>query len=167
MDQIGINGWNFIVQLIAFLVFAGLLWKYAVGPITSVLDKRQQTISESLKAAERMQAELRDTQTRNEQALAEARREAQVLITDARASAEQLEAKARERAEAQAGEFLDRARQTLRQETLQARQQLRQEVADIAVSAAGKIIRKEIDPQAQRSLIEETLNQAGQAEVRH
>jgi F0F1-type ATP synthase membrane subunit b/b' len=38
---------------------------------------------------------------------------------------------------------------------------LRNEVADLAVFAAGRIVRKELDPQAQARLIEETLADAG------
>jgi F-type H+-transporting ATPase subunit b len=49
----------------------------------------------------------------------------------------------------------------LRAETEQARHQLRQEVADLAVTAATKIVRKELDPATQTRLIEETLAEAG------
>ena len=65
--------------------------------------------------------------------------------------------RAREQANAQAEEYLARAEATLRQETQQARQQLRQEVADLAVMAASRIVRKELDSAAQTRLIEEAL----------
>lgn len=162
LADLGINGWQLLIQLIAFIVFVWLLWKFAVGPITNMLDERQGRIRESMEAAERMQAELKDTQARNEQVLQEARREAQDIVATARANGEQMIAKAREEATAQADEYLERARGTLRQETEQARQQLRNEVADLAVSAAGRIVRKELDPQAQAQLIEETLAEAGE-----
>ena len=157
MSQLGINGWQLAIQLIAFIAFVYLLWRYAVGPIVGVLDKRQDRISESLRAAERMQAELKETQAKNEEALAQARRDAQEVLVIARQNAEQIETRAREKAEASADEFLNRAQETLRQETAQARQSLRQEVADLAVMAAGRIIRKEITPQDQREIIESTL----------
>lgn len=143
--------------MVAFIVFVFLLWRFALGPIVSVLDKRQARISESLEAAERMQAELKETQAKNEEVMAQARREAQDVLATARQNADQIESRAREKAEASADEFLNRAQETLRQETAQARQSLRQEVADLAVTAAGKIIRKEIDPADQRELIESTL----------
>jgi F-type H+-transporting ATPase subunit b len=165
-EALGINGWNLLVQAIAFLVFVYLLWRFAVGPIVRVLDQRQGRISESLMAAERMQVELRESQARNEEVMAQARREAQELLQTARQNAEQVEARARERAGAAADEFLERAQETLRQETAQARQQLRQEVADLAVVAAGRIIRKEINPADQKQLIEATLAEGAGAELR-
>jgi F-type H+-transporting ATPase subunit b len=134
-----------------------------VGPIVKVLDDRQNTIRESMASAERMQQELKDTSARNEEVLLQARREAQEIVAGARQNGEQLLARAREEANAQAETYLTRAQETLRQETEQARVQLRNEVADIATLAAGRIIRKELDPQAQRQLIEETLSGAAQA----
>jgi F-type H+-transporting ATPase subunit b len=160
VDQLGINGWQLLVQLVAFIVFVWLLWKFALGPIVGVLDQRQVRISESMSAAERMQAELKETQARNEEVLQQARREAQDVLATARQNAEQIEARARERAEASADEFLTRAQETQRQETAQARQALRQEVGELAVTAAGRILRKEIDPAAQRTIIESTLAEA-------
>lgn len=160
LADLGINGWQLVIQLIAFVVFIALLWKFAVGPITNVLDQRQNKIRESMEAAERMQAELKDTQARNEQVLQEARREAQDIVSTARANGDQMIARAREEAAAQADEYLERARGTLRQETEQARQQLRNDVADLAVMAAGRIVKKELDPASQARLIEETLAEA-------
>ncbi|MBA2246699.1 MAG: F0F1 ATP synthase subunit B [Chloroflexia bacterium] len=160
MDQLGINGWQLLIQLIAFLVFIWLLWKFAVGPIVNVLDQRQHRISESMAAAERMQAELRSTQARNEEVLLEARREAQDILSTARTNGEQMLTRAREEANTQAETYLTRAEESLRQESEQARQLLRREVADLAVMAAGRIIRKELDPGAQTQLIEDTLADA-------
>lgn len=162
-EQLGINGWQLVTQLIAFLIFVYLLWRFALGPIVRVLDQRQDRISESLEAAERMQVELKATQAKNEEALAQARREAQDVLAVARQNADQIETRAREKAEASAEEFLNRAQETLRQETAQARQTLRQEVADLAVLAAGKIIRKEIDPNDQRELIASALAEGDMA----
>lgn len=160
MGELGINGWNLAVQAIAFLVFVFLLWKYAVGPIVKVLDQRQDKISESLMAAERMQQELRDSAAKNEEIMAQARRDAQEVLTTARQNADQIVTRANEQAAASADEFLARAQETLRQETAQAQQLLRQEVADLAVNAAGKILRKEISASDQRQLIEQTLSES-------
>lgn len=160
MDALGIDGWKLIVQLVAFVVFVGLFWRYALGPITRVLDQRQERIRESMEAAERMQAELRATAARNEQILAEARRDAQQILAQAREQGEALVARAREEASRQADEYLARAQETLRNETEQARLQLRQEVAELAILAATRIIRKELDPATQARLIEEALAEA-------
>src|SRR5215211_2669072 len=160
MSDLGINGWNLVIQIVAFIAFIGLLWRFAIGPITRMLDQRRDRIQESMEAAQRMQAELQATAARNEEVLAQARRDAQQIIAQARDASDATITRAREEANAQAEEYLSRAEATLRSETEQARQQLRQEVADLAVMAAGRIIRKELDPTTQKQLIEQTLSEA-------
>ncbi|MGI8475902.1 MAG: F0F1 ATP synthase subunit B [Thermomicrobiales bacterium] len=160
MGALGVDGWKLITQIIAFIIFIFLLRKYALGPIVQTLDKRQDRIRESMEAAQRMQTELQATAARNEEILVEARQAAQTILTTAREQGDANIARAREEAGRQAEDYLVRAQSTLRSETEQARQLLRQEVADLAVSAATKIVRKELDPAAQTRLIEETLNEA-------
>lgn len=161
MGSLGINGWTLIIQLAAFVIFIWLLWRFALGPIVRMLDERQGRIRESMEAAQRMQQEMQATAARNEEILREARQDAQNILTQAREAGDATIARAREEAGKQSEEYLSRAEATLRAETEQARQQLRQEVADLAVLAAGRIVRKELDPKAQARLIEETLAEAG------
>ena len=160
MGALGINAWGLAVQLIAFIVFILLFWKYALGPITNMLDERTRRISESMQAAERMKLEMAAASSRNEEILAEARQQAQQIITQAREVSDATIARAQQEAGAQAEEYLTRAQSTLRQETDQARLQLRQELADLAVMAAGRIVKRELDPAAQSRLIEEALAEA-------
>lgn len=160
MGDLGVSGWKLAVQLVAFIAFIILLWRLALGPIVAMIDKRQEKIRESMEAAQRMQVEMQATAARNEETLAEARREAQVILTQAREAGEASLNRAREEAGKQAEEYLARAEAALRAETEQARLQLRQEVADLAVTAAAKIVRKELDPATQTRLIEETLSEA-------
>lgn len=161
-DQIGINVWNLVAQIVAFILFLLLFWRFALKPIVRTLDGRTERIRESLAAAEQMKRELQATEARNDQLLVQARQEAQQIAANARQASEAMLARSREEAGRQADEYLTRAQESLRQETNQARQQLRQELADLAVTAAGKIVRRNLDPAAQSQLIRETLSEAGQ-----
>ncbi len=161
MSALGVDGWSLIVQLIAFVVFLAVFWRYALGPITRMLDQRRERIEESMQAAERMQKELASTQARNEEVLAEARREAQRMLSTARDTADQTLARAHEQAQVEADQIVEKARASIVAEREQSWQQLRRDVADLAISAATKIVRKELDRAQQTRLIEETLAEAG------
>jgi F-type H+-transporting ATPase subunit b len=161
MGSLGISGWNFAVQMLAFIIFVVIFWKYALGPITRMIDDRRVRIQESMEAAERIQKELAATQARNEEVLVEARREAQHILAIARESAEQTLARAREQTHVEADQIIEKARTTIAAEQQQAWQQLRRDVADLAIAAATKIVRHELDQAEQRRLIEETLAEAG------
>jgi F0F1-type ATP synthase membrane subunit b/b' len=56
--------------------------------------------------------------------------------------------------------MIAKAREAIAAESAQARTELRREVADLAVTAASKIVRANLDRQAQARLIEETLAEA-------
>jgi F-type H+-transporting ATPase subunit b len=160
MSALGVDGWVLVAQLVAFLIFVGVFWKFALGPITNLIDQRRDRIEESMRAAERMQKELAATQARNEEVLGEARRDAQKLLAAARENAEQTLARAKDQAQVESDRIVEKARVTIEAEREQSWQQLRQEVADLAISAATKIVRKELDRGQQTRLIEETLAEA-------
>jgi F-type H+-transporting ATPase subunit b len=160
MGELGINVWNLIIQAAAFIIFLWIFWRFALGPIVRMLDERRLRIQDSMEAAQKMQTELKEASTRNEEILRQARQEGQQILAQAREAGEATIARAQAEAGKQADEYLARAEATLRNEVEQARQQLRQEVADLAVTAAGKIVRKELDPKTQARLIEETLTEA-------
>jgi F-type H+-transporting ATPase subunit b len=160
MDALGIDLWKLVAQIAAFLVFLVLLWKYGSKPILKTLDERQARVQEGLEAAQKMQEQLEATAAKNDEAMAAARREAQAVLTQAREQGDASIARAREEAAKQSDEFMARAQAALRAETEQARQELRNEVANLAVLAAGQIVRKELDPKAQADLIAATLSEA-------
>jgi F-type H+-transporting ATPase subunit b len=161
MDALGINWANLIVQLVAFLLFIYLFKRFALGPVTGMIDARRTRIQESIDEAERVRRELAETRARNDEIMAEARREAQALIANAREVSDQTIARSREQAQVQADELIKRAREEIGAETAQARAELRQEIADLAITAATTIVRTTLDRQAQTRLIEETLAEAG------
>ena len=163
MGALGINGANLLVQIVAFLIFIWLFWKFALGPITGMLDTRQERIRESIEAAQRIEDELQKTRAQNEEIMAEARREGQALIARAREVGDQHIARSKEQAQTQGDELIAKARETIIAETAQARADLRREVGDLAVLAASKIVRANLDRDAQSQLIEEALAEASAA----
>jgi F-type H+-transporting ATPase subunit b len=160
MEALGVSWESLLVQLVAFAAFVGIFWKYALGPITRMLDQRREQIRESMEAAQRIEQELAATQSRQEEVLNEARREAQQILATARESSEQTLARAREQTQEQANEIIEKARATIESERQRAWLELRCDVADLAMSAATKIVRHELNRQEQARLIEETLAEA-------
>lgn len=161
MGDLGITWLNLVVQLVSFTLFIWVFWKFALGPITRMKDAREERIRQSLDRAQAIELELANTRAANEEALNEARREAQQILQSARELADQNVARSQEQAQAQADEMLEKARLAFDAEVRQARVELRQEVADLAVSAASKIVRANIDRDDQMRLIEEALAEAG------
>lgn len=161
MEALGIQWANLIFQIIAFIIFIWLLNKYAFGPVIRTLDARAERIRESMSTAEQIERDMAETQRRNQEILDEARREAQGIVTRSREAGEELLTRAREEATLQREHELERARQQIRAETEQAKDELRREVANLAITAASRIVRQELDPAKHVQLIEQTLAEAG------
>jgi F-type H+-transporting ATPase subunit b len=166
MGELGVTWANLLIQLIAFVLFVVIFWKLALGPITRMIDQRQERIREGIEAAERMKRELAATQARNEEIIAEARREAQRILASARESADQVLLRAREQAQTEAEQIVAQAREAIETERQRAWDELRRDVADLAITAATKIIRQELDRTRHLALIEETLAEVGNGRLR-
>ncbi len=143
--------------LITFLIFLGLLWKFAWGPITNALEKREQNIKESLEAAEKAMKRAEKISRENEEALKEAEQKAQQIRKEAIEEAEMLRKERIEQAKEEADKMLERARDTIEQEKQQALNELRDEVAELAIQSASRIIDAELDEEKNTKLVDDYI----------
>ena len=163
MAELGFHLPSLIVYLVNFTILLGILSAVGYKPILRVLDQRSSRIRESLEQAERMQLESAERQEEMQRQLQEARREGQVFIEEARVAAERYREEERERARQEAEAFLTRARADIQRERDNAVEEVREQFADLAVTAAERVIRRSLDRDAHRDLIDQVLEESGQS----
>jgi F-type H+-transporting ATPase subunit b len=151
--NVGLIFWISVV----FLLLLALLRKFAWGPITSALNERERTIDESIQRAETALAEARQIQADNEKARREADQEAQRILREAREVAERLRTDEVEKTRAQIRQMQQSAQEEIEREKESALTQLRTEVADLAIQAAGKILKENLDESRQRKLVNDFI----------
>ena len=165
MDQIlnsmGINVAAVIWHAANFLLLLLILQRFLYRPVLRMLDERSNRIRESLARAESVQAETARLEEQSRSILDEARRDGQQVLAQANRTAEQIMAEARRQAQAEGERLVERARADLARERDQAFQELRQQIADLAVSAAGRVVRRSLDDPAHRELVREFLAEDG------
>jgi F-type H+-transporting ATPase subunit b len=150
---------------ITFLLLVGLLSKFAWGPIVKMLAEREKTIREAIESAKRERAEAEKLLAAQKESLAAATREAAELAKrnqqEVEALRQDLTAKARKEAE----ELVASARKQIVEETTKAAAELKGLVADLAIDAAAKLVKANLDDKAQRQLVRDYLEQlpAGRA----
>ena len=148
-----------IVQMIVFALLIFITMKWIWPPILKAMDERTRKIALGLAAAEK-----------GEQALAEARGNADVIIREARERAGQILDQAQHRANeiveeakgtasSEGARIVAAAQAQIELEAARARESLRREVAGIAVSAASKLLNREIDARAHAELLEQLATQ--------
>lgn len=150
-----------LVSIVNFLVLLYLLRRFMWGPITATLDARAAKIREGLQMAEDAKAERLRMQAEVERLLGEARREATAIADRMTAAAEAAAAEVRTQARAEADRIREKGKADAVQLHDQALVQLRGEVAAMVVLAASRLLGREIDADQHRSLIEQSLTEAG------
>jgi F-type H+-transporting ATPase subunit b len=146
-------------KIVAFLIFLFLLYRFGWGPITDALQEREETIDASIRRAEKALAEAKETQAENEKARREAEREAQRILREARESAEALREEEVEKTRDKIRQMQEQAQAEIEREKQGALQELRDEVADLAIQAASKIVRDDLDDSRQRKLVHDFIDE--------
>lgn len=162
IGALGINLPSLIAQLINFtilLIFIGWASKRWLFPM---LDERRKRIQEGLDASEEAKQRLAQAETEAGAELEKARQEGQALIGQAQQMSARVQEEGRQAARADAETLLERARSEIQLERDAAIADLRREFADLTITAAERVIRRSLDRQAHRDLIEEVLAEAPQ-----
>jgi F-type H+-transporting ATPase subunit b len=156
-EAFGVDGWKLLFQVINFLLLLFLLNRFLFKPVLKLLDERESRIKKGLEDAEAAARDRELAQAEREAALDEARKEAQAMIARATKIADDSRVEILSEAKAQAEKVTSRAREEITAEKERAMAELRATVADLALEAAGKLVRKEMDTATQRRLVEEFL----------
>ncbi len=146
-----------IWTIVCFFIALFVLKRYAFGPIQGMLDKRQETIADSIKAAEDARDESQKLLEQHKQLIAEARGEAEGILAEARKTRESMEQRMKEETEAERQRRLAETRKEIAAETTRALAQIRAEVADLTLEAASRVVGKTLDAERDRELISEAI----------
>lgn len=158
LSGFGINAWAFFSQLVSFGIVFFLLWRWGFPVIIRTLDKRQEVIREGVENAERARRDLEEATRRAEQLLLDARREAQDVIAKAQKTGEAEANRIYEEALARAQQVEQQETARIQQEAARARAELSRLAVNLSISAASQVIRKSVDSNDNRRLVEEFVN---------
>ena len=151
-----------ITLLGQMITFAILIWftvKFIWPPLTKAIEERQQKIAEGLAAADNAQKNLAQADAKVAEELKAARAKAHEIIEQAHQRANQLidAAKADAVAEGQRQRALAEAE--IEAAATRAKEDLRKQVSALAVSGAEKLLKREIDANAHKALIDDLAAQ--------
>ncbi|HET6782797.1 MAG TPA: F0F1 ATP synthase subunit B [Pseudoxanthomonas sp.] len=146
---------TFIVQGFAFFAVAWMVMKFGWPHIIAAIEERQQKIAEGLAAADRSQKDLAQAQEKANEALKEARAKANEIIDQAHHRANQIVEAAKNDAIAEANRQKALGLAEIDAASTRAKEDLRKQVSVLAVSGAEKLLKREIDANAHKALLDE------------
>ncbi len=158
---IQVNLFWIVVVASNFVLFLAILTVFAWNPITRTLDDRRAKIELGLKNAEQARIDLERASATASEEIASARREAREIVDRAQRVAQETRDADIAATRAELERMRVRATAEIEAEKGRAISDLRAEVADLAISAAGRVVRESMDGERQRRLVEEFLAETG------
>ena len=150
---------TFLGQMITFAVLIWFTVKFIWPPLMQAIEERQQKIAEGLAAADNAQKNLAQAQDKVNDELKAARTKANEIIDQAHQRANQLIDAAKADAVAEGSRQKALAEAEIEAATNRAKEDLRKQVSVLAVSGAEKLLKREIDANAHKALIDDLAAQ--------
>ncbi len=135
---------NAFWMTILFVGLILLLKKFAWKPILDSVEEREEGIKKALEAAEEAKKEMQNLNADNEKLLKEARAEREAMLKEAREIKEAIISEAKDEAQVAAGKMIDSAKASIEQEKQAAISGLKKQVAELSISIAESVVKKEL-----------------------
>jgi len=148
-----------IIQGLAFFAVAWVVMKFGWPGIMAAIEERQAKIADGLAAADRSKKDLAQAEEKINEVLREARVKANEIIAQAETRRLQLIDAAKDEAVAEAQRVKASADAEIEQSANKAREELRKQVSTLALAGAEKLIRREIDGNAHKALLDELASE--------
>lgn len=148
-----------VVALIVFAVVFGLLSTMVWPKISAGLKERENKIRDEIDSAEQARKQAKDALDQYQQSLAQARAESQKMLEQTKAQQLALAADLKAKAEIELGQLREKATRDIEQAKRAAIAEIYAQTTTLATAVAGKILRREIRPEDQHQLVEESLRQ--------
>lgn len=146
-------------QMISFAILIWFTVKFIWPPLTKAIEERQQKIADGLAAADNAQKNLAQAEEKVNEELKVARAKANEIIEQAHQRANQIIDQAKNDAIAEANRQKAVAEAEIVAAANRAKEDLRKQVSALAVSGAEKLLKREIDANAHKALIDELAAQ--------
>ncbi len=154
---------DFLLVTGSVLVLYLLIRKFAWGSITSILDERAAKIANDIDTAEIARKDAEKLANEREVALASAKKEASQIVVDAKELGQVQSSKMIADANEEATRLRNKAQADIDQSKSEAITSVKADMTDLTVQLAEKIIGANIDKNAQSKIIDDYLNQLGEA----
>jgi F-type H+-transporting ATPase subunit b len=149
----GLIIWTWVI----FLILLFVLRKWAWGPILGALEAREKRIQDALDGAAHEREEAAQLLQEQRQLLEDSRDQAQQIMAESRKASERLRAELLDEARKQKDQIVENAREDIERERDHALELLRREAVDLSISAASRVLHREVDSAENRRLVEEYL----------
>lgn len=153
--------WTILFSVINILVLFFFLKKFLFGRVNAILEKRAQMVQEDMDHAKQRAAEADQLKSESESALINAKQEAKQIVQSAEQNARVQGDRITAQAQAQADAMVTEAQKEIERERSRTLAGVQSEIADLALTAASKLMEQKMDDEVNRSLVDAFLSEEG------
>lgn len=147
--------------LLAFVIFWLIAGKFAVKPIVSSIEARNQKIEDELLSAQKARQEFEQLKLQNDDLLKSAREERQIMLIEAKKDADSFRSAEMAKAKEDATRLLEQAKSEIENQKRAAINEVKKEVGAISIGIAEKLVREKLtDSASQQSLVTKLVNES-------
>ena len=148
-----------LYTVLVFLLLLVVLWKFAWGPLSQALHRREEEMERTLEEAERAREESARLLAQHGQQMAQAAEQVRALLDEARRNAQSAADEIVKKAQAEAEASRKRAEREIGNARDQALAEIWTKTADLAVSVAGRVLARDLNPDDHHRLVQVALNE--------
>ena len=153
---VGLMFWTCIIFILLILILKKFAWK----PILLAVDKSNESITNSLLAAEKARDEIAELSANNEQIITQAKNDRDSLLKEAREMKNKIISEAKDIASIEADKIISTAKIQISNEKMKALTELKNQVAVLSIEMAEKVISSELsNPSKHKELINQALKE--------
>lgn len=153
--------WMLAVQIVNTLVLFLVLRKILFKPVTEFMEKREVEVKGQFDAAALKQREADQLIDEYSEKMKKANEEGKEIIRASVVKAEKRSDEILKETDHRVIEIKEASQKEIEREKVKAVNALKNEIADMAILAASKVIRKDIDGEQHKVLIEQFINEVG------
>ena len=158
---VGVNFWTALFILINTLTIFFVAKKFLFGPVMKMIQDRQNEIDGIYADAENAREEAQALQSEYRQKLEGAAEESQRLVKEAVARGQSREEEILRQANREAAAILDKAAADIAQEKKKAINDAKDEISGIAMAIANKVVCRQISEKDQADLVDSFISELG------
>ncbi|TSC79932.1 MAG: F-type H+-transporting ATPase subunit b [Candidatus Peregrinibacteria bacterium Gr01-1014_25] len=153
LSVLGINWQLLLAQIVNFTILMVVLLYFVYRPILRLVDKRRDTIKQSMENAKDIELQKRELEQFKIDQMRKADVEMQKLLEEGRKQAEVLKRDILEKAQHEAGHLMEKTRQTIEAERKKMLIEAQSSLAAFVVKLSQKLLEREFSDQDQQRML--------------
>ena len=159
---VGVNFWDALFVLLNTLTIFFVAKKFLFGPVMKIIADRQKEIDDMYEAAGAAKENAAAMETEYQQKLSVAAETSERMVKDAVARGQSREEEIIRQANREANAIRDKAAADIAQEKKKAINDAKAEISEMALAIAGKVVGRELNAADQASLLDHFIEELGE-----